>query len=172
MPSMGVDNLRTNLTNPARVYLWEVVIPNVIGGGADSATLLVRAQSSAIPGRSHAAITVPYKQTGGLVFPGKVAYSHTWVCTFIESEDKKVHDFIYNWMQLIVHDRDGVGQGDPSIQTDILLSLAGTKGDEYMRIKMIGAYVQDVGDVALTYTDEAMITYSVTFAYNRWERVK
>ena len=27
MTQMGVTNLKSNLTNPARVYLWEVLIP-------------------------------------------------------------------------------------------------------------------------------------------------
>lgn len=171
MPKMGADNLKASLSNPARVYLWEVIIPNVLGGGADPEDLLVRCQSTNIPGRQQGQIVVPYKQTAGIVYPGKLAYGgHTWQSTFVEGEDKVIHDFVYNWQQIVVSDRDGVGNGDENVKADILLSMVTTKGDEYMRIKLFGCYPQEIGDVALSYDTEAMIMYPVTFAFDRWER--
>lgn len=170
MPDMGVDILKNNLTNPARTYLWEVIIPNPIGGG-DSNTLLVRCQSSNIPGRSFGEILVPYKQTGGVKFPGKLTYDHTWDCVFIEGEDKKIFDAIYGWNQKVVNDYDGVGEGDDAIKSDIVLTLITTKGQTFQKIKLVGCYPQAVGPVALAYDGTDPVRYTVTFSFDRWENV-
>ena len=85
------DVLKNNLTNPQRTYLWEVLIPKPVGGGS-SETFAVRAQSTEIPGASFATINIPYKQTAGVVFAGKLQYDHKWNATFIEGEDHIVYD--------------------------------------------------------------------------------
>ena len=103
MALMGQDSLKANLTNPARSYLWDVLVPVPVGDG-DSTTYQVRAQSTQIPGRKNESIAIPYKQTAGVVVAGKLSYDHTWTCEFIEGEDKKVFDAVYSWQQKIVHD--------------------------------------------------------------------
>lgn len=169
MARLNVDNLKADLTNPARVYLWEVIIPNVIGGGADTDVLLLRAQSASIPGRSVGAIDVPFKQTGGIRYAGKLAYTHTWELQFIEGEDRKIFDAFYNWKQQVVHDRDGVSVGDENYITDVYLSLIQTRDSEWNRIKLINCYPQEVGQVGLAYNDEGAVIFPVTMAFTRWE---
>jgi len=112
MPLMGLDSLKSNLTNPARTYLWEVLIPVPIGDG-DVTTYTVRAQSAEIPGRSNGEITIPFKQTAGIKVAGKLKYDQSWAITFIEGEDKKVLDAVSSWQQKIVHNVTGIGVGDP-----------------------------------------------------------
>ena len=168
MPEMGIDTLKSNLTNPARVYLWEIVIPTAIGGG-DLTALTTRCQSTSIPGRSVGEILVPYKQTGGIKFPGKLTYPHTWETTFIESEDKKIFDAIYAWNQEVIHDYDGIGAGDTAIKQDLYLTLLTTKGEIYLGIKLVGCYPQEVGNVDLNYDAEDPVRFTVTWSYDRWE---
>jgi len=170
MGNMSVNNLKANLSNPARSYLWDIIIPNMVGGG-ETETVMLRAQSATIPGRTQGAIPVPYKQTGGIMFPGKLGYAHTWACTFIEGEDRKVFDSFYAWLQNIVHDVDNVGIGDISVKQDIILQMLSTKGNEWMKIKLIGCYPREVGDVALTYADEATINFAVTWSFDSWVRM-
>ncbi len=170
MPEMGVNTLKNNLTNPARSYLWDIVIPSPIGGG-DGTTLQVRAQSTSIPGRSFGTINVPYKQSGGVVFAGKLTYSHSWECTFVEGEDGAVHSAIYNWKQSIVHDYNNVGLGDDAIKQDIYLNLLGTDGSITRNIKLIGCFPSAVADVAVDYAADEIVRYPVTFAYDHWEIV-
>jgi hypothetical protein len=167
---MSVNNLKANLTNPARTYLWDVLIPNPVGGG-DAETLMLRAQSTSIPGREQGQILVPFKQSAGIEFPGKLAYEHTWTVTFIEGEDRKVFDSIYAWLQNVVHDADHISIGDISLKTDILLSLITTKGDEWMRIKLLGCYPKTVGSVDMTYANEGVVNFNVTFSFDSWVRV-
>ena len=168
MAEMSVDSLKANLTNPARTYLWEVLIPTVPGGG-DADAVLLRAQSTNKPGKSVGAIHVPYKQSAGIQYHGKLSYTHTWDVTFIEGEDKKIFEAINAWMQKVVHDATNVGDGDAAIKSDIYLNLLTTTGEIYQSIKMIGCFPQEVGDVAMAYDDEATVMYPVTFAYDRWE---
>jgi len=171
MPQMGIDSLKTNLTNPARPYLWEVVVPVPIGGG-DSTTYTLRAQSTEIPGRSNPQIKIPFKQTAGIAIAGKLAYDQTWSVTFIEGEDKKVFDAIQGWQQSIVNNSTGIGIGDPFYKTDVYLTTITVAGDIYMKIKLKGAWVQNIGKVAVDYAGgDGTIKYPVTFSFDNWEDV-
>jgi len=171
MPQMGVDSLKTNLTNPARPYLWEVVVPVPIGDG-DSTTYTVRAQSTEIPGRSNPQVKIPYKQTPGIVVAGKLTYDQTWSVTFIEGEDRKVFDAVQSWQQTIVNNITGIGVGDPFYKTDVYLTTITVGGAIYMKIKLKGAWVQNVGKVAVDYAGgDGTIKYAVTFSFDSWEQV-
>jgi hypothetical protein len=172
MAQMGIDSLKANLSNPARTYLWDVIIPTPIGiGSADN--LMLRCQSSQLPGRSTEKIDVNYKQTGGVRFHGRLRFpgDGTWALTFIEGEDRAMFDAFYSWCQKQVDARIGTGEEDPNTKTDVLLSLITTKGDEWLRLKLLGAWVQDIANVDLSYADSRVIEFTVTMAYDYWEQV-
>ena len=170
MSRMGADNLGANITNLARKYLWEVMFANPIGGG-DAEALMLRAQSTAIPGSSFGAILIPFKQSPGIKFPGKLTMPHTWTTTFVEGTDKKVFDAIYAWKQLVVHDRLNVGGPDIIIKSDIYLNLLSQAGVTTSRFKLVGCYPELMDDTPLSYDEETGLMYTVTFSYDRWERI-
>ena len=168
MANMGIDSLKTNLTNPARTFLWEVLVPVPIGDG-ESLTYTLRAQSSEIPSRGNTPINIPFKQTAGVVVAGKLEYDHTWSVTFIEGEDRKVFDAIQSWQQKIVDNVSGVGLGDPLYKADIYLTSITTAGSIFMKIKLKGAWVQKVDKVALSYdAGDGTVKYPVTFGFDSW----
>jgi hypothetical protein len=168
--NMSADNLKHNLTNPARSYLWEVMFPNPIGGG-DAEVLEIRCQSANIPGRSFGEIKIPFKASPGIKFPGKLTMSQTWVTTFVEGVDKKVFDALHAWQQTIIHDRLGVGGPDILTKADIYLRLLDTQGNVFQKIRFVGAYPQAVDDIPVAYEDEKEIRYNVTWSYDFWEEV-
>jgi hypothetical protein len=170
MVQMGVDNFKNNLSNPQREYLWEWQCANPIGGG-DGETLLLRCQTASRPGRGHGGIFIPYKQSAGIKVPGKLTYPHTLDTTMIEGEDKAIHDIIHAWQQLIVNDKTNIGIGDVSIKTDVYLKLLSTKGEETLKIRVVGVYPENVPDVPLIFTGEGTVMYPVTWSYDRWEEV-
>ncbi len=170
MVEFGTDSLKANLTNPQRAYLWEVLIPAPVGSGSTE-TFQIRAQSSQVPGRTNNPITIPYKQTAGVVVAGKLSYDHTWTCTFIEGEDKRVYDAIYSWQQNIVNDVSGIGVGDPLYKTDVYILLLTTAGGESLRLKLKGAWVQSISPAELSYEGEDTIKYSITFAFDTTEKM-
>ena len=168
MAKMGSDSLKNNLTNVARVYLWEVLFTNPIGGG-DGDVLELRCQTTAVPGRSVGSIHIPFKATGGLEFPGKVTFSHSWTCSFVEGTDGKVFDALHAWLQEMGDAATGIGGLDTAVKTNIYLNLLDQEGNIYRTIKMEGCFVKAVDDTPLPYGDEAEIKYNATFSYDRWE---
>ena len=166
--NISADNLLNNLSNLARTFMWQIVIPSPAGNG-DSTLWQVRAQSASIPGRSVGNIHVPYLGSAGLEFPGKLTYSHVFDCSFIEGEDGKIHDAIYSWLQEMIDDYDNTGVGDDQIRRDVYLNLLNVKGVPYRSIRLVGAYIFSLGEVAINYEQEGGIIYPVQFRYNRWE---
>lgn len=172
MGEMGINALKANLSNPARTYNWEVMIPNPKGGVAGTETLLARCQSTSQPSRSVGQIHVPFKQTGGKVYPGKMTFDHVWECSFVEGEDRAIFKELYAWHEKVMSAKNGVGAGAPDeYATDIYLRLLNSKGGVDMEIKFSGAYVQDVARNELSYDSEGHLMQPVTFAYDYWETV-
>lgn len=168
--AMDQDFLKNNLTNPLRTFIWDVVIPTVIGGG-DSDILQARARSASIPARSVGAILVPYKQTAGIKYPGKLTYDHTWTVAFMEGEDNRVHDALYAWQQQIVNDRTGISAGDDKLKANLFFNLVSTKGEDIRQIKLIGCYPEAVAAVTMSQDGEGLVEFSVTFSFDSWEVV-
>ena len=165
-----ISALSQNLGTPQRSFLWQVIIPNVIGGGSDTNTLLLRCQSTSMPERSVGAIEIPYQQGPKLQIPGKLEYPHTWDCTFVEGEDAQVMSAFYNWAQMIVNDITNVGSPFPDVTTNVLLQMISTDGttitNEYT---LVNAWVQKIGQVTLDYNNQDVIRIPITFRYQTWE---
>ena len=170
MVQMSSEALRNNLSNPQRTYLWDFIIPNPIAGG-DRDVLQLRCQSTSLPGRSFGSILVNYKQSAGVKYPGKLAYSHSWDCTFIEGEDAKIFDAIYDWKQQIVNDLTNTGISDLLIKTDAILKLVDRAGTVTRKIKIIGIYPEALPDVPLDYNSEGNLMLPVTWSFDRWEDI-
>jgi len=168
MAKMSAEDFKNNLNNPARLYLWDVMFTNPIGGG-DADALELRCQTTAIPGRSVGEILVPFKGTAGLKFPGKLTMSHSWPCSFVESTDKKVFNALHAWDQAIIDARTGIGGPDVAIKSNIYLRLVSSTGAVYQKIRLVGCYPQDVAEVPLAFETEGVIMYAVTFSYDYWE---
>lgn len=164
MTLMDINSLKDNLGNPARTYLWEVMFSNPLGG--DVKTLLLRCNSTTIPGVSVGTIPIPFKQTGGIVVPGKKTYSHTWSCTFVEGEDRAMWDAFYAMAQSIVDDVTGIGS--LFVKRDIYLHLINKDGTVSKKIRMIGCFVQSQDDVTMSYDDNTVVNINVTFSYDYW----
>jgi hypothetical protein len=166
---MSAEALKNELTNPARPYLWEVVIPDPPSGTIDLWRL--RCQTAAQPGRSFGSFLIPFKATGGIKYNGKLTYSHTLEMTFIENEDRETFEALYEWCQDIVHDSEGIGSGDAEIKRDIYITLLNTAGAINKTIKLIGCWPENVADNPLV-SEEGTggMPFTVTMAYDRWER--
>jgi hypothetical protein len=165
--TMGIQSLKANLKNPARQYLWEVVFPEVIGGG-DGTILTFRCQSAEMPEEFFGNINIDYKQTAGVVYPGRRRLSHELTLQFVEGEDRKVFEAMYNWRQQIIHNENGIGAGDDSIKTDVYIKLLNTTGDEAMSIRLQGCYPKKTAGISLDYTADAVIRPEVTFSFDNW----
>lgn len=168
MGQIGVDVLKNNLTNPARVYQWDFEIPAPKGVGSTD-VWFIRAQSAHIPGKNFEDILINYKATGGFNVPGRERYDHSIEIIVLEGEDRRGFDAINSWMNLIRDPRTGEGSADNDLKTDAIVTLTKANGEIWMAIKLIGIYPKAVANVDLTYNTSKEISYSVTFSYDRWE---
>jgi len=167
---MSVDSLKNNLSNPARVYLWDIVIPNPKGGG-DSNAMELRCQSTSIPSKGVGKINLPYKATAGIKFPGKITMPQAWDCTFVEGLDKKIFSALNGWSQAVSNSRTGIGLPDALLKSDIYLRCLKSDGTSWLKIKLVGCYVENVAEVPLPYDTEALLMFTCTFSYDYWEEV-
>lgn len=170
MSIFTADSLKNNIDNPARPYLWELVMPSPRGGG-DVDTLRLRCMSAAIPRRGVTTIHVPFKGTGGVDYPGVLEYDHTMSLEFIEGEDRAIWDTFYNWCQLCVDDYKGTGMDDLTLKTDVYLTLLRHSDNTiYNKIKLIGCFVKEMSSVNLTQgSSNDMIKLSIILNFDRWE---
>lgn len=170
MGILNADALKNNLSNPARPWMWELVMPNPRGDG-DTETLRLRCQSASIPRRGVSTFNIPFKQTAGVEYAGKLEYDHTWDLEFIEGEDRAIWDAFYSWCQLCIDDYAGTGVDDADLKTDIYLTLlTHTDGTIYSKIKLIGCFVKEMKSVNLTQGEgRDAIKIGVTMNFDRWE---
>ena len=165
---MTLSKLKANLTNVQRTYMWELIIPSPIGGGAGTETIRLRAHTSVIPGRSQGAIHIDYKGSAGFNVPGKLRYPQEITFSMIDGEDAKTHDFFYKWMQNTLHDDTNLGLGDVLVKSTIYMRLLSTNNAETMKIALEGAYPKNVADVTMDMREEGEVRYPITFSYDRW----
>lgn len=168
--ALSIDNLRANLGQPAQTFTWNVKIATLPGGVGDTETLMLRCQSTKIPSRSVGIIEVPYKQGPRLQYPGKLEYTHSWDCTFIEGEDNSVMNAFYAWAQRQVDDVTNLGASEGDIKTDIYLSLTTRADDtEYRQIRLKGCFIEKINEVTLDYSSSDVVKIGVTFRFDTWE---
>jgi hypothetical protein len=170
MDTMGINTLKSNLTDVQRAYLWDIVIPSPIGSG-DWAALQARCQATELPPRKTGVIKVPYKQTPGANYHGKLDVGQTWKCTFIEGLDKKVYDACYSWHELVVAVRNGISSGDQEIKTDVYVMMLDGNGNITTQVKLVGAYIEEIGQVTLDYENENPVRFDVTWRFDYHEKV-
>ena len=168
MVTMNSDALKNHLTNPARPYLFEIVIPDP--GGGDSELWRLRGQSASIPGRSFSKHHVDFKMTGGVEYSGKERYDHKWEVTLVEGEDRETFSAIYDWMQEVVHNRTGIGAGDTVVKRDLYLTLVNTDATVGDKIKLVGCWPEEIPSVPLDMTSDDILRFSCSFSYDRWEK--
>lgn len=165
MPTMDADSLNNNLTNPARIYLWEVIIPNPLAGSAE--LFLLRAQTTQMPERSFGKIHLDYKQSAGVDYSGKLTYPHEWPITFVDGEDRQALQDIYDAMNYIVDDKTHTG--NVSYKRDIYLHLINQDAAVAKRYKFVGSWPLRLESVNMDFTSEDAVRFTVVFNYDRWE---
>ena len=172
MPSLSIDQLKANLSNPGLGFLFDLQISRIPGGAGDPETILLRCQSSEMPGKKFGVIEIPYKQGPKIQFPGKLEYDHDFTCTFIEGEDGTIFDTFNEWMNATIDDQTNEGGDSADYKTEIYLSMV-TRSDNstYRQFRLEGAYVSNIQKVPVSYNDDKSIVITVTFRFDKWSLV-
>ena len=163
---MDVETIKTNLSSPARTYLWEFFVPNMPGGG-DIDSVRTRCVISEMPNVASEPITVDWRAMKFKV-AGKMNYGHTITLTFLESEDVKIIKALYNWRALVIDPATGTGGQPNNYKADAYLELLDTQGSVYLDIRLIGSYPEDVPTIGLDMSSTDLIKPTLTLSYDRW----
>jgi len=90
---LSITDFISNIANPAKSFLWNILIPRL------PLSQFV-AQTAQFPSVGSTDIDLFYMgQT--IKFAGAVEYEHTWVVNIVESEQLIIYNLIYAWRQLI-----------------------------------------------------------------------
>ena len=171
MAELSINSLKANLSNPGLAFLFDLHIPNPPGNG-DPETIMLRCQSSEMPGKKFGTITVPYKQGTAIQFPGKLDYDHTFTCTFIEGEDGEMFMTFNEWMNATIDDETNAGGDVADYKTDIYLSLVRRSDNStYRQFKLEGSWVQNIAKTSVGYEKNDKVMITVTFQFDKWSLV-
>ena len=159
MPRGVLSSFKSNIGNPLKAYLFDVVVPNPIGGG-DADALRFRVQATSIPDKSVENIHIDYQGTAGSNYPGRERYTQEWNATFAEGQDLKVYAAAAQWFNEM---KTG---DDISNKTDLYLTLIGSNDANALRVKLIGVYLQKRGAVTLDVKSSNAVTFDLTFMFD------
>jgi hypothetical protein len=154
----------------ARGSLFEVRITNPINGVAD-AQVPFFCQAAELPAATVSAIPMSYfgRQIN---VAGNRTYG-AWTPTIINDEDFAVRNAMEQWNNAInafQRNINTAGGSAPSLYKANAQVLQYSKtGDLLREYQIVGMFPTEVSSIALSWADEAVETFSVTFAYDYWE---
>lgn len=149
----------------ARTSQFDVFITNPINPMADSKTPM-RCKSAQLPGKTINNIDVFHKGRAVKV-AGKAVYED-WTVTFYNNEDFNIHDAFMDWMNAInspIENRRETGSSSilDYKSTGLVYQLSQT--NEIVKVfEVAGIYPTNVGAIELSWDNEAVQEFPVTFA--------
>jgi hypothetical protein len=165
---INIDELR-NLSEPLKSYNFEVIIPNIPGGGnlsGNDTRLYVNA--AMLPGIGSQPITV---EAGGheVLYAGKAQYNHMWQVELREYENLNVITMLQNWHGLQWDRPTGAQSPSADYKADsIYVSMLDSQRNPMKQFRMIGAWIAQIADLQLAYQQNQQIAFPLTFAYDYW----
>lgn len=162
MPGIHISDFTAIVGNPAKAFMWDVLIPALPVSS-------IKAESSQIPGVS--ATDIDLWHLGQLAkFVGTVEYDHTWNCTIVESETGDVFNAINAWQQLCFDQKTGVMAVPSVYKRDITLNMLTSSGSTWLSIIIKNAYPKANPALDISKADNTVaIKWNLTFNYDWWE---
>ena len=159
-----IEEFKTSIGNPARTYIWEIVVPGL-------AISTFRAQSTEYPSAGSTDVELWY-QGQKVLFAGAAEYSYNWACVLAEDDEGLVYKELYKWRQDCWKQEAATQVVPSAYKKDILIKcLKSTDGSPWLQARLHGAYPKTVDVVAL---DRSANTdawkWSVTFNFDWWEK--
>ena len=153
-----------SLPDPLLSYNFDLIIPNIPGGG-DTKRLTIKCQSSSIPGTSVEDVTVSLHGVD-LKFAGRQMWSHTLTTTYVETRDMSTRFAIKRWIEFCRNTRLNSGNYKANYATLADLVLYDDVGNVIRTTRMEGFFPQTMDDAAVDGTSSTVVTIGVTFAYD------
>lgn len=161
-----LDDVR-NLGDSLRQFNFELVIPNIPGGG-DGDILRLRIVTSAIPGLSSEMIE--RAQHGFTIKEaGRGNTPRALPCEFFESSDLVVYRMLKDWHGLQWNPRTGAQAATSVYKTKGYIKVLGNDRKERVSLVLEGVCIEDIPDSALSGESSEQVRLAPTFSYDFWD---
>lgn len=168
-----LENVRA-YSNPARVYLWLVEIPDAptsgsAGGrtGESNRSLSFQARKANIPEVSTEEITIPWMNAEFYV-AGKTKYSEATL-EFEENTALEIRKILEAW-RVLIYDNIGGGSAPPSTYKRYIdITLMDGDGNDIKTFRLVGAWPKTINALDLDYSSNEVARWSVVFRYDYYK---
>ncbi len=155
----------SGLPDPVLSYNFDLIIPNIPGGG-NTRALTIKCQSSALPGMSLEDVTVSGHGIE-LKYAGRPVYTHTLSASFWETRDMTTRDALMAWMLLGRNAKQNTGDYKVNYSTLAQTLIYDDTGSNVIRtIQYEGFYCQDLQEIALDGGQSTALQVQATFFYD------
>ena len=162
---MSIEQTRS-IETPQRAYEWEVEIagPATIGG-IDN--LFAYAQTASLPEESIDTIEINHKSEKTM-HAGRVASGRTFTINFFDDENLTVYRHMKNWLETIKSSQTGGGVDRTLYGADVIVRQLESDSETVAAEHTYRlAFPTTIGEVSLSYDSSEVMTFDITFAYQR-----
>jgi hypothetical protein len=167
MPRTSLQDVRS-LPDPLFTYNWDVIVPSM-PGTPNSRAFTFKAMTTSIPGSLLEQVAVNLRGVE-LRYAGRENFSHSLAMTIHETRDVGTRDMLRRWQKIARDNRTNSGSYKNVYSTTVELVLYDDIPLEVKRIKLVGAWVENVDDASLD-TASAAVSISCTFSYDYVDEV-
>jgi len=167
MANPHVEQIR-GVGEPARQYLWEILIPSSLpggggGGGNDNTQFTFRAMSTTIPDKVLEAYEHNFKSTK-VRFAGREASAKTFDVTFFDSMDLFIYKSMYNWNEFCLRNTKEAYQ-----LASMEMHLLNRADEVVLTAALKQVWPENVQPLTLDYGANDPINVVVTLSYDDME---
>lgn len=161
---MKIEDFKSNFVIGARPNLFQIEITGL------PETLKFLAKGAQVPDKNIGNINLPYMGQQ-IKIAGDKTFSD-WTITIILDENYGVRNELENWMQGIEANDSAIGHNrHDQYKKDGYVVHLGMQGNEIAKYKFVGMFPTVVPPLDLNWeTNDTVVEYQVTFAYDYWER--
>ena len=160
----NIESLKS-LGEPLKTFNYEVFIPQVPGNGIDGSNVRFYVDQASLPAVGTEQVSV---FAGGheLRYAGRGIYPHEWTIGMRAYENRETLNMLTIWHNLQWDRINGTQNVSDVYKTTVFIQLNDSAGGVSHRIRMIGAFIANIGDVPLSPDSSNAIIVPVTFAYD------
>ncbi len=144
-------------TDFQRTYLFKVLLPNY-----DDVTYFV--SSTATPVETSGVINVHWMNTD-LKIGGRTTFGE-WTVTVRDKIDSGIYKYFESWRTFVFDKTQGTSLIPGAYKDWAILQLLDNQGHAQQEFELRGAFPTSVGSATYDYSNEGIVTFAVTFAYD------
>jgi hypothetical protein len=161
-------SIQLNKSNPTNFRIVFPILPSEISAYGTK-ELSLNVHGSVIPGVQIEQGQNNYQATKTNYSMGPMVFD-AWNVDFIIDSELKNWRILFDWMTYINNNKDKMMEEASKYQVDASVLILDNFNNEVLRLAFIGVWPTSIGEITLSYRDDAPILESnVTFSYDYFE---